>query len=270
MEERSGVFRAASVPDGYDRLLAPAMFEPWADVLVRLAGLAPGQAVLDVASGTGVVARLAARTVGPSGRVVASDASAAMLEVAARRPAGEDAAPIEHVVALAGALPFADGTFDVALCQQGLPFIADRDAAAAELRRVLRPGGVAAVSVWETGRRLEPFAAYNEALQAHGVPEPYPRAYDGASFTMSTDDVRGLLERAGFAEVDVRAADLELVWPDAETVAAGITGTPFAPVIAALPAERRAALLADITHAFGPPGAPVRRTTTAVLGRAIA
>src|SRR4051794_23685639 len=135
-ENRNTVFTADSVPENYERRLVPALFAPWAEVLVDVAGVCEGDVVLDVASGTGAVARAAARRAGPSGHVVASDISPAMLAFAAARAEQEGGAAIEHVEAPAAELPFEDGSFDVALCQQGLPFISDRAGAAAELRRV--------------------------------------------------------------------------------------------------------------------------------------
>lgn len=271
-DARAGAFVAGSVPENYDRLLAPALFEPWAEVLVELAGVADAHAVLDVASGTGAVARLAARRAGRAGRVVASDVSGPMLAVAAARGAGQEAAPIEYVEAPVTALPLAEAEFDVVLCQQGLPFFTDRPAAAAEMRRVLRPGGSVAVSVWAAGHDLEPFAAYTDALEAHGVEPPFPRAYDGASYVMGAQDVERLLSGAGFVDVEVQKLELTVGWPSAVAAASGIFGTPFAPLVNGLPAERREALLADIAERLsdGARDGPVRRPTTSVVARASA
>jgi ubiquinone/menaquinone biosynthesis C-methylase UbiE len=83
---RAGGFAEVSVPDGYGRFLLGQLFEPWAAELITRAELRPGCCVLDVASGLGPVARLAAAAAGPAGRVVASDISAAMLAAAAARP----------------------------------------------------------------------------------------------------------------------------------------------------------------------------------------
>ncbi len=171
---RSDAFVLQSVPQNYARFLAPALFEPWARLLVELVGVAAGMAVLDVATGTGLVARLAARFLGATGRVVASDISAAMLEVAQSERVEPDAAPIEWVQAPAAALRLPDRAFDVALCHQGLPFFTDRPAAVREIRRVLRSGGVAGLSVWAAGYPLAPFQAYIDVLSAHGVPRPFP------------------------------------------------------------------------------------------------
>lgn len=85
---RSGSFIQVSIADSYDRFMLGQLFEPWAADLITRASLKPGCCVLDVASGLGPVARLAAEAAGPGGRVVASDISAAMLAVASARPEG--------------------------------------------------------------------------------------------------------------------------------------------------------------------------------------
>ena len=139
-DRRSGAFQPASVPVNYERHLASVVFEHWAQLLVETVGVRPGDAVLDVASGTGVVARRAARAAGRDGRVVAADISEAMLAQSASHAAVPDAAKIEFLTASASDLPVPDESFDAVLCQQGLQFFPDRPAAIAEMRRVLRPG----------------------------------------------------------------------------------------------------------------------------------
>ena len=96
-EERSQGFTAGSIPQAYDRFMAAQLFEPWARELVGRAALTRGGSVLDVATGPGTVARLAASALGPDGRVVASDISAAMLAVAASKPVDPAWAPIEYL-----------------------------------------------------------------------------------------------------------------------------------------------------------------------------
>src|SRR5580704_4026080 len=163
---------SGSVAEGYRAYLEPVIFEPWAAELVRFAGVAPGQVVLDVAAGTGAVSRAAARATGPQGRVVASDVSEDMLAQVVR---GDEPAVVETVVCSATELDLASGTVDVVLCQQGLQFITDRVAAVGEMRRVLRPGGRAATAVWLAGTPLHPFGLYGEVLEAAGLEESIDR-----------------------------------------------------------------------------------------------
>jgi len=94
---RSGSFVQVSIADGYDQFMLSQLFEPWAADLIARANLKPGCSVLDVASGLGSVARLAAQAAGPDGRVVASDISVAMLAVASARPEGPGWATIEYL-----------------------------------------------------------------------------------------------------------------------------------------------------------------------------
>jgi SAM-dependent methyltransferase len=268
--DRSSVFTAKSVPAEYARHLAPAVFQPWAEVLLDTVGIAPGSAVLDVASGTGVVAREAARRSGTDGQVVASDISGPMLGAASALDAPDGAAPIEYREASAEALPFADGSFDAVVCQQGLQFFPQQAAAVVEMRRVLRPGGRAGIAVWASGHRLEPFAAYAEELLEIGAEPPFPGAFEPETFMMAPAAVHSLLDRAGFSRVDIGVVELEVSWRDDASAVAGALGTPFGPLITALSADQRSRLQAALLARFAPeqPGGPVRRQTAAVLATA--
>ena len=118
------------------------MFGQWAPLLIKEAGVDRGHRVLDVACGTGIVARTAADRVGPTGSVVGVDLNEAMLVVARRvRP------DLEWRQGDAAELPFEDGSFDVALCQMALMFFPDRAQAIAEMARVVTADGVVAICV---------------------------------------------------------------------------------------------------------------------------
>src|ERR1700722_8583613 len=130
---------AGSAPEVYERELVPAVFRPWAPILVDLAHPRPGERVVDVACGTGVVARIVAARVGPKGTVVGVDLNPGMLSVA-RSAVSTDpraSAPVQWQEASADKLPFPDGSFDIVYCQLGLQFFVDRAAALCEMRRVL-------------------------------------------------------------------------------------------------------------------------------------
>jgi SAM-dependent methyltransferase len=136
----------------YETLFVPALMAPFAPILADAAGVREGVHVLDVACGTGVVAREALRRVGPTGRVVGLDRNPGMLAVA-----GEQAPSIQWRDGTAESLPFPEASFDAVTSQFGLMFM-DRPRALAEMRRVLRPGGRLAVAVWASIESMPLFA----------------------------------------------------------------------------------------------------------------
>jgi ubiquinone/menaquinone biosynthesis C-methylase UbiE len=230
-------FTQLSIPEGYDRFMLRQLFEPWAGELVTRAGIGPGHRVLDVASGLGPVARLAAVAAGPGGRVVACDISAAMLAVAAARPADRSWAPIEYLECPASAITADDDSFDVLLCQHGLQFFPDRAAAVREMRRVARPGGIVVLSTWAAEHPLGLFGPVNEALREWGMAEPFPRAFDPDSYRVGVAGLRELLQTAGLRDVRVETVVLDASWHTAEAATAALLGTPFGPLVSALPAD---------------------------------
>src|SRR5690606_27470300 len=131
-------------PEHYERQLVGPLFKPWAEDLLGRVSLAPGDRVLDIACGTGIVARLAKARLGPDSLVVGIDSSPPMIAVASEREP-----TVDWRVGDAAALPVTGSDrFDLVVCQQGMQFFADRLGAAREMRRVLAPGGRAGVSTW--------------------------------------------------------------------------------------------------------------------------
>jgi len=138
----------------YEALFVPALFRQWTTIVADAGHIKSGDRVLDVACGTGVLAREAAARAGQSGRVVGLDPHAGMLAVA------KSASPvIDWELGTAEALPFPDCSFDAVVCQFGLMFFTDRDKAVHEMLRVLAPGGRCAVAVWDTLENAPAFAA---------------------------------------------------------------------------------------------------------------
>ena len=193
----------------YERYMVPALFAPAAEHLLAMGSLRPGERVLDVGTGTGIVARLAAPAVGPAGSVAGLDASPAMLSVA-RAAATEEGLIIDWYEGQAEALPYPDESFDLVLSQFALMFFADQQSALTEMRRVLTPGGRVALSVFEGIDRHPFYVALDEAivrrLGASAV---------GAIFALGDVDALGAsLERAGFREVAIERFAITARFPN--------------------------------------------------------
>jgi SAM-dependent methyltransferase len=242
---------AGVAPEVYERELVPAVFGPWAPLVVALADLEPGERVLDLACGTGVVARIAAEKVGEDGVVVAADLNPGMLAVARSLPAPAGAT-IEWREADAGALPFAGEAFDAVLCQLGLQFFDDRAAALREMYRVLRPGGRVVVMVWRPIGRSPGFGALAEALERHIGPDA--ASIMRAPFSLGdVEELTSLLAVAGFEGLDLRAETGAVRFASvAQLVASYVAGSPLAVPVAAAPEEARDALLADVASKLEP------------------
>ena len=136
--------------EDYDRFWVPVL-RPCSERTLGLADLQPGERVLDVATGTGIAAFMAAERVGPEGEVVATDISENMVEAVRVEAGRRRVTNMRFERADAEELAFPDASFDAALCVLGLMYPADPQQAVDQMHRVLRPGGRAAVCVW--GRR---------------------------------------------------------------------------------------------------------------------
>lgn len=146
-----------SAAEVYETFFVPALFGQFAEPVAEAAGAAEGRRFLDVACGTGVLAR-AASAMGAGATGV--DCNPGMLAVA--RAKGAD---VEFCEGQAEALPFEDATFDAVGCQFGLMFFVDRGAALREMWRVLRPGGRMAVAVWDAADRSPGYAAMIDLIE---------------------------------------------------------------------------------------------------------
>jgi SAM-dependent methyltransferase len=162
---------AGSLPAFYQRYIVPLIFEPYAADLARRLARRPLRRVLEIAAGTGVLTRHLASALPDSVAIVATDLNPAMLEQAA---ATGTSRPVEWRQADASLLPFADQSFDAVVCQFGAMFFPDKARAFAEVRRVLRPGGLFLFNVWD---RIEDndFADVITAELATLYPDDPPR-----------------------------------------------------------------------------------------------
>jgi len=238
---------------GYDRIFGRVSrhFVPF---LLQAARVAPGMRVLDVATGTGLAAEAALAVVGNSGSVVAADVSPAMVERARERLRGGPNATV--AVADGQALSLPDGSFDAVLCSVGLMFFPDPAKGLSEFRRVLRPGGRAAVSVNTVPERS--FSTRINVVIGRHV----PTLAEAASRVFSLGDevrLRSLFEAAGFAEVEVSTEAHRFAVPsfDAyfEPVERG--GGSSGQAYIALPEAVRRAVREEVRRDLGDTGGPI-------------
>jgi ubiquinone/menaquinone biosynthesis C-methylase UbiE len=237
---------AGDAAERYERWVVPFVSGPWAPGLLDLADLRAGQRVLDVATGTGVVARLAARRVIPGGTVTGVDLNEGMLKAARQLPL-PPGVTIDWRQGSALALPFSDKAFDVVLCQQGLQFFPDRAKALGEMRRVLVSEGRVAISV-RTGPSPY-FVALSEGLARHVSPEAATSL--AAAFTLGdSDELSGLLKVANFHDVAIHHVQMTLRFPPLEEfVLRHLSALPVAELVAGAGEEARAALVAHMKEA---------------------
>lgn len=152
----------ASFPEMYERWLVGPLFQPWAEMTLEEVGLTAGDRVLDIACGTGILARVARERLG-DGHVVGVDISPDMLAVARVAAPGVDWREGD-----ASALPLKDGEqFDIVACQQGLQFFPDKPAAAAQMRRALAKGGRLAVATWRSDEEIPFFRELRRIAERH-------------------------------------------------------------------------------------------------------
>ena len=218
--------------EAYERVIARGIFVPWTRDLLARAAPKPGETVLDLACGTGIVMRDLVAKVGPNGRVVGLDIAPAMLEVARTR-VPTDAAAIEFHQGSGTELPFDDETFDLVTCQEGLQFFPSHATGLSEIRRVLAPGGRAVISVWRDVN-VQPFlAALDDVLTRHiGL-----GAFAIGSALADADLLRKLAVDAGFSHVDIEQVEQRIRVVEPETLISGLmqAGAAAIPAAAEIP-----------------------------------
>ncbi|WP_439499124.1 class I SAM-dependent methyltransferase [Bosea sp. (in: a-proteobacteria)] len=194
---------AGPIPELYDRLLVPLLFEPYAADLADRVAKAKPRRILEVAAGTGALTRAMAARLDGEARIVASDLNQPMLDQAVGR-LGADAR-ITWPQADALALPFEDGGFDLVACQFGVMFFPDKAEGYKEARRVLKPGGLYVFNVWDSIAENEFARVVTEAL-ATVFPDDPPRFMERVPHGYhDTAAIRRELAAAGFGAITIEA-----------------------------------------------------------------
>jgi len=239
----SGYQVSGNAAENYERV-ASAFMMPWAQHLVEQSRLAGGEHVLDVACGTGFVARVAVDIVGTD-RVVGVDVNPMMLAVA------ETATGIEVRERPAHDTGLDDGAVDVVLCQQGLQYFPSPAAAVTEARRCLRARGRAVFSVWAPFEENPFIAGQIDALEEHLSPEAV------AGFRSTNTDALGgeagvasLLHDAGLVDVELTKHRLDVDLPPMEEFFPElISATPWAATFAELSDSQQRAVITQMDDA---------------------
>jgi ubiquinone/menaquinone biosynthesis C-methylase UbiE len=232
-----------SAAELYQRYLVPLITSKRAEDLVRRTQLREGEDVLDVACGTGVVARLAARKVAP-GCVTALDLNPGMLTVA--RSILSEGAPVSWIKGSALNLPFPSARFDVVFCQLGLQFFPDQARALREFRRVARERGRAAISVYSAIERTPGAAAFAGALDKVLGPDASRIKRGEHSFTDPTQ-IETLLRDSGFSAVQVQTVEQTIVFPSVlDYVRVQLLATPMAALLKERGEHQRQAILSSV------------------------
>lgn len=233
-------------PEAYERYIVTAWMGDWAQALVKIAGVRPGDRILDVGCGTGVVARKAAPLAGPSGKVTGLDINEGMIRSAKYFAEQEGIFSIEWRNGDAMSMPFDDGGFDKVVCQQGLQFCPYPLEALLEMARVLTPGGRIALSVWRKLERYPFFTALMGIIEAHfGKDSTVP--FHTSCALPDRAELRRLMIDSGFHDVHVRLDAKVARYPSLEEFIPGyLAATPLATDVARIDKQERSRLFQQI------------------------
>lgn len=207
----------------YESVFVPAIFAQWAPLVLAAADVRPAQRVLDVACGTGILARTAADRVGPTGSVVGVDLNPAMLAVARRlRP------DLDWREGDAAELPFADSTFDLVVCQSALMFFPDATRALGEMARVCEPGGTVGVQVYGGLSDQPAYGPWVSLVARHGGPDAVNLL--GTYWKHGDlDALTGRFRVAGLRVTDIRTVSGTARWDSVDQmVQIEVKGSPLA------------------------------------------
>jgi len=237
-----------NAPLAYDTHIVDVFLQDYSRRLVEVAAIKPGDRVLDVACGTGVMTRLLANKIGSAGQVVGFDLNAGML--ARARASRETAAAIEWRLGNATDMPFADASFDCVICQHGLQFIPNKAAAVSEMHRVLADRGRIVISVWRSIEHCPWQAAIADAVERNIGSEQAAQIRSAFSFG-DADQLQQMIVAAGFRGVEIRVERETIRHPSmAEYVPSYISATPVAAAIAGLDKEEQATITTDVRDAL--------------------
>ena len=237
-EKQEFSFGDNSVASAYDNVLVRYIFKPWAVQLVEENQPWDGRQVLDLATGTGIVAQQLSRQVGPDGNVIGTDINGEMLALAKKR-CSDSTPAVRFIECPAHPLDIPDNSIDFVVCQQGFQFFPDKLAAAKEIYRVLSNGGQVIASTWMPVTECEYFGAICDALISIGEPELADMMRVPFDF-MPESELTTHFEAAGFDNVLLKQQKQDLIIDGGITDAVQVAyATPIGPKLSALPNDRQ-------------------------------
>jgi ubiquinone/menaquinone biosynthesis C-methylase UbiE len=238
-----------AVAKAYEKFILPAFMLPAAKEAIELAVPQAGDKVLDVACGTGLVARLIAQRVAPGGVIRCLDFDPAMIAVASELVECPPGVDLTWHCASALSMPFGDKEFDMVVCLHGLQFMPDFGAALKEMRRVMKPGARLLIAVWGAIERCEGHLAVFRGLERRQVT---PTAMLKAFVLGEREKLETLATSSGFNEVSISTVQGRVRFPSAqhfvEALAAGAVAARHA--LAGLPESQQAAFMDEMREEF--------------------
>lgn len=247
MAEQETFQLQGNAPQIYEEQSVPTIFRPLTELTLRQVDIPAGARIVDVACGTGIVARLVAEKVGKSGSVVGVDLNAGMIEVA-KQNSPMTGPNVEWRQGDVTALPFPDASFDFAFCQQGLQFFPEKLEALKEIRRVLAPGKTVVLTVWSA---VSPLAsAIADALNRYVSAEAAKSSLAPFSFH-DPNVIQALLAESGFLDIHMEILVFERrLGPAEDSIPGAMASDTYANDVEKLDRTTRTALFKEVGEAL--------------------
>lgn len=250
----------------YEDYLVANQFRPWGKALLDRAQPQAGERILDVACGTGIVARLISQRLGDTVELAGLDPSPPMLEVGRAR-AAQEGAQITFHEGKVESLPFSDASFDLVTIQQGLQYFQDKTAGLAEIHRVLVPGGRVASITWTEIENQPFFLIFADVVRRQlGTP-----AVETSFAVGNRDMLQSLFTEAEFVDIDITVDQKDITFPSPDRfLELGVAGIMAAvPAMQTMSAEERQALIGAVKDEMAEPFQQFVRGNQVVISREV-